>query len=124
MSNNRPWDFDEARDACRKAAHAQEHAEAEVRHAAQQLALAEEAYRVALAKRIVELRAEGQAATVCADLARGDKQVAELRRLRDISDGVYEAMKQASWRHTSNRKDAQRFADWSQKREVAEGMAA
>ena len=72
----------------------------------------------------MELRAEGQAATVCADLARGDKQVAELRRLRDISDGVYEAMKQASWRHTSNRKDAQRFADWSQKREVAEGMAA
>jgi hypothetical protein len=125
VSNNRPWDFDEAREACRKAAHAQEHAEEEVRRSAQELAIAEERYRVALAKRIVELRAEGTAATVCADLARGDENVASLRRTRDIQEGVYEAMKQASWRHNQNRKDAQRFADWSQRREIAEvGMAA
>lgn len=120
MSNNRPWDFDQARDACRKAAHAQENAEEGVRHAAQALAVAEESYRVALAKRIVELRADGTAATVCADLARGDAAVAELRRVRDIADGVYEAFKQASWRHNQNRKDAQRFADWSMRRELAE----
>lgn len=122
--NNRPWDFDEAREACRKAAMAQEHAEEEVRRAAQQLALAEERYRVALAKRIVELRSEGTAATVCADLARGDEQVAKLRMHRDIADGVYEAVKQASWRHNQNRKDAQRFADWSQRREIAEAGVA
>jgi hypothetical protein len=120
MSNNRPWDFDEARAACRKAAIAQENAEAEVKRAALELALAEEKYRIALAKRIVVLRQEGNAATVCADLARGDESVAALRRLRDIQDGVYEAMKQASWRHNQNRKDAQRFADWSQRREFAE----
>lgn len=123
--NNRPWDFDEARDACRKAAQAQEVAEEGVRHAARELALAEEHYRVALAKRIFVLRADGTAATVCADLARGDETVAELRRHRDIAEGVYEAMKQASWRHNQNRKDAQRFADWSQRRELAEaGIAA
>jgi len=119
-NNNRPWDFAQARDACRKAAHAQEHSEEELRRAALALAVAEENYRVALAKRIVELRADGTAATVCADLARGDETVAELRRVRDISDGVYEAMKQAAWRHNQNRKDAQRFADWSMRRELAE----
>jgi hypothetical protein len=59
VSNNVPWDFDEAREACRKAAHAQEHAEEEVRRSAQELALAEERYRVALAKRIVELAGGG-----------------------------------------------------------------
>lgn len=118
--NSAPWSFDEARDACRKAAHAQESAEDEVRRAAQGLAVAEESYRVELAKRIVELRADGQAATVCADLARGDAKVAGLRRRRDIADGVYEAVKQAAWRHNQNRKDAQRFADWSMRRELAE----
>lgn len=118
--NNRPWDFDEARDACRRAAQAQEHAEEELRESAKQLALAEEAYRVALAKRITELRAEGNAATLCADLARGDVAVARLRLKRDILAGVYEAMQQAAWRHNQNRKDAQRFADWSQRREMAE----
>lgn len=116
-----PWTFDEARDHCRRAAIAQEAAETELRNSAREFALAEERYRVALAKRIVELRADSQAATLCADLARGTKDVAELRRLRDIADGVYEAFRQASWRHNQNRKDAQRFADWSQHRELAEG---
>ena len=124
MPNNRPWDLSEAMEACRKAARAQEHAEEEVRRSARELALAEERYRVALASKIFALRLEGQAATLSADLARGDTHVAELRRLRDIQEGVYEAMKQASWRHTSNRKDAQRFADWSQRREFAEAGSA
>jgi len=122
--NNRPWDFDEAREACRRASQAQEHAEEGVRHAAQELALSEERYRVALAKKILLLNTTGTAWTACGDIARGDEEVAKLRRLRDINEGVYEAMKQASWRHNQNRKDAQRFADWSQRREIAEGVAA
>lgn len=118
--NNVPWGFDEARDACRRAAVAQEHAEQALRVAAREFAVAEERYRVALAKRIVELRADGEAATVCADLARGTKEVAGLRRTRDIAEGVYKAMEHAAWRHTANRRDAARFADWSMRRELAE----
>ncbi len=121
VSNNQPWDFDEARDRCRRAAIAQEGVETEVRSVSRGLAVAEEEYRVALAKEILRLRAEGVAATVCADLARGEPHVAKLRYHRDVAEGIYEAVKHAAWRHTANRKDAQRFSDWSQRREMAEG---
>lgn len=118
--NNAVWSFDEAREACRVAAKAQQGAEDALRDSARQFAGAEEQYRVALAKRIVELRADGEAATVCADLARGTVEVARLRRERDIAEGVYKALEHAAWRHNQNRKDAQRFADWSMRRELAE----
>ncbi len=74
-----------------------------------------------MAKHILESRNAGHPATLCADLARGDALVAKLRVSRDVADGLYEAMKQASWRHNNDRKDAQRFADWSMRRELAEG---
>ena len=120
MSNNRPWDFDEARIACRKASQRQEHGEEALRKAYIDRAVSNERYRRALADKILELRADGLPATVCADLARGDSHVADLKRQYDIADGVCEAMLQAAWRFTADRKDAQRFADWSQRREMAE----
>ena len=115
-----PWTFDEAREFCRGAAVAQERAEEAMREAARRFAEAEEAYRLALAKKIVELHDSGVAWTVAPDLARGDAEVARLRRERDIAEGVREAMTHALWRHNANRRDAQRFADWSQRRELAE----
>lgn len=120
MSNNRPWDFDEAREACRISSHAQAAAEDALREAAREFAVAEEQYRVALAKKIVELRADGLAASVCADVARGDPAVARLRMTRDVKDGVRESMMHAAWRRAADRKDTQRFADWSQRQTLAE----
>jgi hypothetical protein len=120
VTNNRPWDFDEARHNCRRASIRQEEAEDQLRKSYVDAALANERYRKALADKILELRAEGLPATLCSDLARGDKQVADLKRLSDIAEGVKEAMGQAAWRLTADRKDAQRFADWSQRREMAE----
>ena len=92
-----------------------------MRQASHDVALAEEAYRLALAEAIVRLHAAGTAWSVCADVARGEKPVAELRRKRDIANGVQEALVQAAWRRAADRKDAQRFSDWSQRRELAEG---
>lgn len=120
MANNRPWDFDEARIACRKASQRQEQGEDALRKSYIDRAVSNERYRKALADKILELRADGLPATVCADLARGDSHVADLKRQYDIADGVCEAMLQAAWRFTADRKDAQRFADWSQRREMAE----
>ena len=120
MANNRPWDFDEARAACRKASRAQEAAEQALKQAYIDAARAQEAYRLALAERILELRGDGLPATLCQDLAKGTRAVTELRRHWDIAEGVKEAMQQNCWRHTADRKDAQRFADWSQRREMAE----
>lgn len=121
MTANRPYDFEQARTAAASASRAQHSAEEFLRETYRMFAQAEEAYRVALATRIVELRAEGMAATLCADLARGDRDVAELRRKRDIAEGVKEAAAQAAWRRAADRKDTQRFIDWSMRRELAEG---
>ena len=120
MSNNRPWDFDEARVNCRRASQRQEDAELVLKKAYIDKAEAEESFRIALADRILELRNDGVPATVCSDIARGDRNVADLRKRRDIAEGLCEALQQAAWRMTADRKDAQRFADWSQRREMAE----
>ncbi|HET6867716.1 MAG TPA: hypothetical protein VFH80_17490, partial [Solirubrobacteraceae bacterium] len=63
-------------------------AEQFMRQAFEDAANAERAYRVALAKKIVELHAGGAAWTVCQDLARGDQSVADLRYRRDVAEGV------------------------------------
>jgi hypothetical protein len=116
-----PWTFSEAMAACQGASRRQQAAEDAMREASKAFALAEEAYRLALAKEIVNKHnVDGVAWTVAPDLARGDKDVARLRRERDIAEGVREAMQQAAWRRAADRKDAQRFSDWSQRRELAE----
>lgn len=45
-------------------------------------------YRTALSKRLVELRAEGQAVTHLSDIARGEDKIAKLRYERDIAEGL------------------------------------
>ena len=116
-----PWTFGEARQKCIDASKHQEQAEKNLREAARDAAVAEETYRKALANEMLRGHADGVAWTAAADLARGDKRVAELRRERDIAEGVREAMVQAAWRRAADRKDAQRFSDWSQRRQIAEG---
>jgi hypothetical protein len=116
-----PWTIEEAREACRKATKGQQGAEDRLKQAYKEFAEAEEDYRKTLALEIVQQHDNGVAWTVAPDLARGNIHVAEKRRVRDIKEGLVEAAKQASWRHTANRKDTQRFADWSQRREFADG---
>lgn len=45
-------------------------------------------YRVELSKELVKLRAEGQAVTHLADIARGKEFIAKLRFDRDIAEGL------------------------------------
>lgn len=117
-----PYDFAAAREAAGSASRAQLEAERNLKESSRDFAVKEEAYRVALAKEIVRQHAQdGVAWTVAPDLARGDPVVARLRRERDIAEGVREAMQQAAWRRAADRKDTQRFVDWSMRRELAEG---
>lgn len=51
----------------------------------------ERAYRVALASKILELKADGYPATLVPDLARGDKEVARLKVARDCAEALYKA---------------------------------
>jgi hypothetical protein len=119
---SRPYDFQEARAAASAASRAQIEVERNLRDAARAFAECEERYRVALAKEIVRQHAdEGVAWTVAPDLARGNADVARLRRERDIAEGVREATQQAAWRRAADRRDTARFIEWSFRREIAEG---
>lgn len=53
------------------------------------LAEAERAYRVALRKEMLGLRASGLPASMVADVARGEKGVADLKCVRDCAEAVY-----------------------------------
>jgi hypothetical protein len=58
-------------------------------------AKAEYAHSVALARKILELKAEGQAATLIPKLAAGDKVVAQLKMEMDVADGVCRACRES-----------------------------
>jgi hypothetical protein len=110
-----PYDFGQARDKIEQAKRAMQASEQATRDAYAGYARAERAYRMALATRILELHADGIAWTVTADIARGDKKVADLRYHRDVAEGVKEAAQSATWRLTADRKDLAALIDWSKR---------
>lgn len=116
-----PFDETDAREAERTASALQLGAEATLREAFASAAEAEREYRRALAAAILQARADGHPATVCADLARGDEHVSELRYKRDVADGVKEAAVQSAWRHAANRKALGRLVEWSARRDLSLG---
>lgn len=56
---------------------------------------AEQNYRIALAEKMLELRADGQPVTIVPDLARGDRKIARLKFDRDAKEAVYKAAQEA-----------------------------
>lgn len=108
-----PYSFDEARAKIDEASKAMKTAEQARRDASQALAEKERVYRIALARKIVEVHADGAAWTVAQDLARGDSKVADLRYERDVAKGVLDAAETVSWRHSADRKDLAALIAWS-----------
>lgn len=119
--SNQPYDFARAQQASRAASDNQRSAEKFLIDSTRAYAEAERAYRQALAEAIVKLKAGGMAVTACADVARGDKLVADLRYKRDVAEGVKEAAAQSAWRASGDRKAEQTFIEWSMRRDLAEG---
>lgn len=68
--------------------------------------------------RIVELRAEGVAATACADIARGENDVSTLRYERDVAAGVLEAARQHAFTLGADRRDLDTLLNWSMRRDL------
>lgn len=56
---------------------------------------AERDYRVALAKKFLELKAQGEKVTIMSDLARGDEAVAQLKCDYIIAETLYDSAKEA-----------------------------
>lgn len=117
-----PFDFAEAHDASNRAATDQENAEQAVRDAGAAYAEAEREYRVRLAFKIWELRNTHSVAwSAAGDLARGDDEVAELKKARDEAETDLVVAKHAVFRRSADRSDTERFIDWSMRRDLAEG---
>jgi hypothetical protein len=117
-----PFTFGRAREASDDARREQQRAEQEYRQACRLAAAAEERYRKALALEMWRLRREEKVAwSTIGDLARGDEQVASLKRARDEAEGDQLIAQHAVYRRSADRKDTLSFVEWSQRRDLAEG---
>lgn len=56
---------------------------------------AEQAYRTALAQKILVERDKGTPVTIISDVCRGDKEIAKLKFERDVADVMYDSAKEA-----------------------------
>lgn len=122
MSEHAPWSFGEARAASEESARSQEGSEQALATANVTYARAEEAYRKALALEMWRLRKDDKVAwTTVGDLARGATNVAELKRVRDDAEGNRSICQHAMFRRGADRRDTERFIDWSLRRDLAEG---
>lgn len=72
-----------------------ETAVSEMKTRSKKLAETEYYYRMALSKRLTELRADGQPVTHLADIVRGEPDIAKLRFDRDIAQGLYDSSQEA-----------------------------
>lgn len=52
-------------------------------------------YRVAVAKELIKLRDEGMPVTIAYDIARGQEEVAELKRQEIITESIYKSCQEA-----------------------------
>ena len=77
-------------------------------------AQAEHDYKIAMAEKVLALRAEGYPVTLVPDLARGDRSVARLRLDRDNKEVVYKAAGEAiqSYKLQLRLLDAQIEREW------------
>ena len=68
---------------------------AELKKRGQKYAEVEKAYRIALARRILEEREKGTPVTIISDICRGSTQIAGLRFERDCAKVVYKSAMEA-----------------------------
>jgi hypothetical protein len=116
-----PLEITDARSAAHRASEMQAAVERRLTENTTALAEAERAYRQELATRILTLRADGLPATVCADVARGERKCSDLRYARDVAAGVLDATKQEAFRRGADRKSVEQLLLWSMKVALADG---
>ena len=75
---------------------------------------AEREYKIALAKKMLELRDGGTPVTIISDLCRGDREIARLRFERDCAEVVYKSALEAinSYKLQLRLLDAQLQREW------------
>ena len=121
--SQQPFTFDQARMAADEASREQERAEQDLGDANRAYAQADETYRKALALEMWRLRREeGIAWSSLSKLAEGDEQVAKLKKARDDAEGEAALASHAVYRRSADRRDTERFIEWSMRRDLAENV--
>lgn len=118
-----PLEIADARQAAFRASEMQRECETRLKDTSKKLAEAERTYRRRLSIRILELHAgdgdtAGLAITTCETVAKGEKDVSQLRYLRDVAAGIFEAAKQESFRRGADRRDVNQLLHWSEARDL------
>lgn len=114
-----PLQIEDAREAAFRASELQREVEDAIRDASRNLAEAERQYRAKLSERILHHNANGGVAwTTCSDVARGEKEVSDLRYARDVAAGVLEATQQQAFRRGADRRDLDTLLNWSMRRDL------
>jgi hypothetical protein len=117
-----PWTITEARDVLAAASRAQYDHQAAIRDAVSAAGRTEQTYRVMRARITAEFRDKGDAATLCDTYARGQEGVAQALYEATVAEGDREIAVQEGWRLTRSRHDLHKLAEWSMRRDLAEGL--
>lgn len=113
--NVSPLDFGQLQALFARADASQQEGEDFLRTAARQLGETAAAYRKALALEITRLRNDSAPATLARDLARGNERIADLKAAETLAEGIYEAAKQACYRHAADRREVEQLGEWSRR---------
>jgi len=84
----------------------------ELERLAPEKAHAEQAYSIALAKRVLQLKTEGTPATLIPSLAKGDETVAGFKLKLDIATSMYDAAKEANRNTLAQLTGLQSLLNW------------
>jgi hypothetical protein len=114
-----PLQIEDAREAAYRASELQKAVEDDLRDAGRELAEAERVYRIKLLTTIKDLHdGLGVGWSSCESMAKGDDDVAKLRKARDDAKFKVEVIQQQAFRRGADRKDVGRLLDWSQARDL------
>jgi hypothetical protein len=110
-----PLDYEEGRSAMKAAGENVRAAERELSDQIDRKAEAEREYRRALARKLIALRADGMAATLAKDLARGDEEVLAYSHARDIAADMVKFRHEVLEDRRGDRASLHKLVDYSMK---------
>lgn len=88
----------------------------EYKNYAKDYAMKEQAYRVALSKRLVQRKSEGYSVTNLSDIVRGEEDIAKLKFERDIAEGLMKSAEKGTdfYKLYAKLMESQTAREWGQ----------
>jgi hypothetical protein len=115
LSLGDPLDLDDGRRAASKLARQCREGVEALDRAVKAHSEAEHTYRIAYAKKLVELRGDAVPVGVATDLAKGDETVAQLKYERDLAKGMIDVARERLRQLDGERASLRQLLEWSRK---------